>query len=435
MTSRNPDAKVNVKVLAVLIMITVALGLSLAVACQVQRNALSKTALATGETAFANQDWPAAFKGYRDYLARNPDDVEILRKYAQTCLSIRPLDARALSGALAAYRRMVQLRPQERAAYEKLARFYAALGNSEELAGLARTWLDHDPNDAPAMLWLAEALTRLNKGSEAEQVLGKLLAEIESAPQKHVEYTRACAKMSEIALGGGSPEAKTKALKWHNQAVVHAPECVEGFLGRAHFYRVTTDIPGIDEKDRLGLARRDLEQADRLGADSPQTCLFLGAEWLAHGEYDRTAAVLQAGDKFTGKAVEEQFLTLDDWVAARFLLSAEVVTRKGTSAEGVALADRALGMLTEKRHRVQVLPSAILLYVTGGKAAEARRCLDEYLGMSRAQEGSPQSARRLAGLQALVAGAENRPYAVIDALAPAVGTKEEAHPEMWRMLA
>jgi len=435
MAYRNRCAKVNVKVLAILIVVTVALGLSLFVARQVRRNVLSKRALAAGEAAFASRDWPAAFKGYRDYLSRNPDDLEILRKYAQSCLSIRPLDARALSGAIAAYRRVIQRDPEDAVAYERLAMLYGGIGNLEALSVLARTRLEHVPDDPKAPLWLADALIRLNRKADAEQVLSKFIEEVEGLPERHIEYAHACAKMSEIAGAGGSGGAKTKALEWLNKAVDRAPECVEGLLIRARFYRQSTEIPGIEERDRLALARQDLEKADRRGTESPQIRLFLAAEWLAHGEYDRTATELQEGDRLAQKAPEEQFFDGNDWAAAQFLLRVEVATRQGLAADAAALADRVLVSLTEKRHRVQVLPAAILLYVAAGKAPEARRCLDEYLGMLRAQEGSPQSARRLAGLQALVAGVENRPYAVIDALAPVVGGNETANAEMWRMLA
>jgi tetratricopeptide (TPR) repeat protein len=108
--------------------------------------------------------------------------------------------------------------------------------------------------------------------------------------------------------------------------------------------------------------------------------------------------------------------------------------RKGVAVDAAALMDRALASFTEKRHRVQVLPPAIVAYTATGKASQARQCLDEYLGLLRAQGGTSASTRRIAGLQALVAGAENRPYAVIDALTPAVGS-DASNPQLWRMLA
>ena len=431
MIHRNRCGKVNFKVLAILVVVTAALVTSLFAARQIHRKILSKTALETGETAFENKDWPAASKNLRAYLSRDPDDLDVLKKYAQACLAIRPLDAKAMSGAIAAYRRVVQLDPQDEVAYEKLAMLYAGMGNFEELSAIARMRLEHAPKDRKAPLWLADALIRLNKMQEAEQILVQFIEETEALPDNRIEYVQACAKMSGIA---GAGDAKTKALEWLNRAVDHAPGSVEALLSRARFYRQTSEIPGIDEKDRLGLARQDLEEADSRGTENPQIRLFLAAEWLAHGEYDRTAAELQAGEKFTQETLQEHFFDPNDWVVAKFLLNSEVARRKGATAEAAALVDKTLASLTEKRHRIQVLPPAILAYAATGKASQARQCLDEYLDALRAQGGTPESARRIAGLQALVAGAENRPYAVIDALTPAVGS-DASNPELWRMLA
>jgi tetratricopeptide (TPR) repeat protein len=431
---RNRCAKVNVKLLAVVVVAVAAIGVSIFAARQVHRSTMSGLNLEAGETAFVNKDWPTASKSFRKYLNRNPDDIDILRKYAEALLATRPLDAGAISGAIAAYRRIVKLDPLDEVAYEKLAMLYTGIGNFEEMRDVARTRLEHVPNDRNAPLWLANALIQMKKIEEAKQTLEKFVEELETGPGKYIEYVRACARMSEITVADGSGDAKTKALAWLNRAIHYWPESVEAIVYRAKFYRETVEIPGIDEKDRLVLARKDLETSDDRGTDNPRIRLFLATEWLAHNELDRTAAELEAGKDYPQKTLEEQFFDINEWAISRFLLSAELARRKGAPAEAASLADETLVSLTEKRHRVRVLPAAVLLYMAAGKAPEARRCMDEYLGILRAQQGVTDSPRRLAGLQALVAGAENRPYAVIEALAPVVGN-DASNPELWRMLA
>jgi tetratricopeptide (TPR) repeat protein len=433
MLHRNVCARVNVIVLGVVVVAVAAIGVAVLAARQIHRTTLSETYLRAGKTAFENKDWPEASKNFKKYLGQNPDDVEVLRKYAEACLSTRPLDAHAVSGAIAAYRRIARLAPVDEVAYAKLATLYTGIGNFEELAHIARARLEHDPNNRKAPLWLAEALIRLNKPEDANQVLEKCIGKLDALPNKHVEYVQACSYMSEIALAGGSNGAKTKALEWLNKAVDYAPDSSEALTYRAMFYRQATEIPGIDENDRLTFARKDLESSDARGTDNPRICLLLATEWLAHGELDRTAAELEAGKYFSQEALEQQFFDVNEWVIARFLLSTELLRRRGTTAEAASLADKALSSLTEQGHRVRVLPSAILLYVAAGKAPEARRCLDEYLGIVRTQKEPVDSPQRLAGLRALVAGAENRPYAVIDALTPTVGTGA-SNPELLRML-
>ena len=218
-------AKINVKVLVVLILVTVALGTSLFAARHIRRNILMKMDLAAGQTAFENEDWPEARKNFREYLGRNPDDIEILKKFAKAAISIRPLDAADISGALAAYRRVLQLDPQDQEAYEKLAMLYTSIGNFEELAYIARKWIEKTSNDLKARLWLAEALMRLHKIDEAKEELTKLIDDLESLPDRNVQYVRAYLMMSKIApfLNNNSTESKKEALRMLNDAVNYAP--------------------------------------------------------------------------------------------------------------------------------------------------------------------------------------------------------------------
>jgi tetratricopeptide (TPR) repeat protein len=240
--------------------------------------------------------------------------------------------------------------------------------------------------------------------------------------------------MSSITGSDGSPGAKTKALELLNRAVNYAPESVEALLYRAQFYRATPDITGMGEKDMLAAARKDLDAADDLGTDNPRIRLFLGAEWIAHGELDRAAAELRAAEGLPQETLEEYFFDIDDWTVARFLLASELAIRREAAAEGASLADEALTALKEKRHRVRVLPSAIGLYIAAGKVLEARRCLDEYLDTMYTREGTPETKLGFAYLQALVAKAEEKPYVVIDVLQPTV-VSDASRPELWQLLA
>ena len=443
----NQSAKINVKLLIILILVAAAVGISLVLARQTRRGMLSERSLAEGEAAFATKDWPAAVKSYRKYLSGNPDDVGILRKYAESCLAVRPLDASVVAGAISAYRRIIQLVPRDEVAYEKLAMLYGVVGNFEELASIARLRLEGDPNDLKAPLWLAEALGRLNKPAEARQTLATFIDKLDTLPDKHVEYVRACVQMSQLAAGEVSPQPQTMAddanspnpptpLDWLNKAVHYSPDSVEALVCRAEFRRQTAGAADTNEPDRsvfLALARQDLEAADAKSTDDPRIRFLLAAEWIAHGELDRAADDMKAADELPHERLQERFLDINDWKVARFLLASELATKKGTAAEAASLAQEVLKSLTEKRHRVQVLPSAIPLYVAAGRVVEARQSLEEYLGLLPAQEVSAESARRVAALQALVAGAENRPYAVIDALEPAIGN-DSSDSGLWRLL-
>ena len=431
MLSWNRCAKINVKVLIILIIITVAIGASLLAARQVRRRVLSKISLEAGQAAFENKDWPAAYRNFRGYLGRNPDDVEILKKYAKAAMSIRPLDAETIGGAIAAYRRVMQLDPLDKIAYDKLAILYTGIGNFEELAYIARKRSVLDPNDREAPLQLAEALIRLNKTQEAEQELLKFIEELKALPDK---YVRACVLMSNIEGLKDSSVAKTKALELLNRAVNHAPESVEALASRARFYRVTTNVSDPTAEERLAAARKDLEAADKLGTENPLLLYSLGEEWMAHGELDRAADELRAAESLPQETIEEHFFDLNNWTVARFLLASELAIRKAATTEGASLVDEALTALKEKRHRIRVLPYAIRLYVAAGNPSDARQCLDEYVDILYSQQGQTESRQGLAYLRALVAKTENDSYAVIDALQPVI-VSYASLPQVWGLLA
>jgi len=148
---------------------------------------------------------------------------------------------------------------------------------------------------------------------------------------------------------------------------------------------------GMTKEQMLTAARRDLEAADDIGTENPRIRSFLCAEWIAHGEFDRAAAELKAVENLTDEALEEHYFDPQDWTVARFLLASELAIRTKAASEGASLADETLNELTAKRHRVQVLPSAIGLYIADGNAVGARKCLDEYMETMYTPEGSAMS--------------------------------------------
>ncbi len=447
MSVRNQYGRINVKLAVILVLVVAALGVSLVAARQIRRSILSKMSLQAGEAAFEKGDWLASYKNLQEYLGRNPDDVEVLKKYAKARLSVRPLDPANIAGAISAYRRVLQLAPRDDVAYEQLAVLYPGVGDFEDLAYIARMRLEHiqnDPNDRKSAkvwktsLWLAEALVGLNRAQEARQTLEKLMGELEAAlPNRHVEYVKACTLMCQLTTGE-SAEVKAEARKYLNKAAEYDPNSVEALAYRARFYRQIRDIPGVDENERIRLARQDLERADRLGTDNPELRCYLGMEWIAHKEFDRAAAELKAADALPEETLEKQFFDLDNWKVARCLFAVELASRKGAIAEAVSLTKEALAGLTEKRLRARILPTAIPLFVADGNVPQARKYLTEYIDTLPVQEGAKEPRERLVYLEALMDRADNKWYAVIEAVQPAlVGTApdSELRRQLWRWLA
>ena len=438
------QAKINVKLLVILAAVVVVLGLGAFVARDIRRSILSARDLAAGQAAFDKQDWNTARKSIGEYLGRNPDDLEMLKKYARACLSCRPVSAGNVKAAIGAYRRVVRLGPDDKEPYEQLAMLYAGLGNFSELAYIAERRLERASGDHKAPIWLGEALVALGKREEAREGLLAFIKRLDQQDEKYVEHAQACALLSAIAARGESDQDSAEALDWLNRAVKYDTKCVEALVYRAKFYR-RRDIPGMTEDASLAAARKDLELADKLGTGNPHVRLMLSTEWMLHKQFDRARAELEAVDKLDEKVLKKYFYDPNVWVAARFVQAAELSirswvatddadVRKKLASEGAEMADDVLAVLTEPRRRVRILSQATRLYVLAGRVSDARRCLDEYVNALKTGVAKSRSDRGVGYLQAAVATSEDRPYRVIDVLEPEA-VRDPSHADMWRLLA
>ncbi|MDT8301690.1 MAG: tetratricopeptide repeat protein [Sedimentisphaerales bacterium] len=434
MFNRKRRAWINIKFIIVLVVVIVAIGCSLFVVRKAHRANISKRNFDAGQAAFEQKDWAKASLYFQRYLRHNSKDLDILKKYAETRMSIRPLEASDVSAAIAVYRRIIQLDPLDQTSHEKLAELYIGINNFEELAYIARLWLKQDPAGRKAPLWLAEALIGLHRTAEARQTLDDFIKALDALPDKPSEYLQACSLASQVASDPISGGTANEALVWLSHAVEAFPQSVKARASRAQFYRRRFDISGFSEEERLARARKDLEAADALGTENPRLRLFLGAEWLALDELDRADAELHAVDNLSEDVVYKHFYDLRDWTVGKFLLASQLAIKKNDVTGYVSLANKVLTNLTDKRYRARVLPSAVMLYLIAGKVTEAKSCLDEYIATMPTQEEAQQSRQGLIYLKALVARAEAKPYTVIDVLQSAI-VMDASRLELWQLLA
>ncbi|MDI6447858.1 tetratricopeptide repeat protein [Anaerobaca lacustris] len=434
MRGPNRSGKVNVKVLVILLLVVVALGVSLVVARQVRRKVLSKMDLEAGTAAFEQGDETAAYKHFQEYLGRNPDDIEVLKKYAQSRLLVRPLESPHVLQAIGAYRRVIQLDAADEEAYEKLAMIYASIGNASELAYIAGRRLEHAPDDANASLRLAEAMDRMDDAKGAREVLVSLVERLENDAQRTEQYVQACLQISAIEE---AEEVEANALTWVNKALDRSNTSAPALAARARLYRLRASASEADAVAHRAQAHRDLLAAEEQGTDDPKVRLSLASEWMMLGEFDRADAGLAAAGGMPEAVIREHFLYADDWVLARALVGVELAIRKGTIEEGLAEVDKALAALERPGHRFRILPLAIRLYVASGGeqgASQAAAGLVEYEELLYARTDTASFRVELAYLRALVARARGEMYDVINALQPVVGAGS-SDPEPWRLLA
>lgn len=507
MTGPARSAKINIKLVIILAAVLILLGAGAFTARHVRRRHMAAKALKAGLAAYEKQDWPLACERLHDYLSRYPDDVPILKKYARAHLSVEPLTKRNILGAIGAYRRLMNLTPDEEGVYENLAKLYLTIGDHGELSYVAEQRCKTAPNDPKPAIWMAKALIAQRKLDEAHEKLRDLVERaLAREDRKHREYIEACTLLSLIASERDTEEARAKARKWAGRGVEYDPTSPEARVCRARFLRengvrllrkadaydpparepllaqalkhlqeAQKGLPQARKDRRSGvaapnLARRlgcleqavkdieravkDLEHAEALKPADPHVRLTVCAEWMEHGELGRGATVLESlrppalkenadqGELAKHRdqvakyraAIREYYIDFNDFVRDRFLLSARLSICRKSTAEGAALADRALEALELRRHRVRVLPASVSLYVAGKRARDARRCLEEYLELIKLVPAPGRSPQRTALLKAMVARAERKPFRVIEILEPMVGT-DPSDERLWKVLA
>jgi len=429
MTHTGRNGKINVKLIVILVTVVAVLGVGAFVARHVRRKILAERDLKAGLAAGEKKDYRRATKHLREYLGRRPDDVEILRKYARWLLLAEPMEAGDIARSAAAYRRLLNLAGDEVAVYERLAKLYAVLGDYSELSYTADKWRKAAPKDPKAAMWCIRALLGQRKFDDARAALigndgtskkpGGLLAELEKDKQRHPEYVQVCAMLGQDALRRGGPNARGEAKEWADRAIVYAPKSAEARLFRAGILRAGATPDNAERDKLLAAARKDLA-AEALKPREPGVLLALCGKWLAHGELDKAGTALHETRKIDRDVLRKEYIDPSIFLVDQFSLAALLAKRRQAAAEGVSLADAALKELTARSHRMRILPTAVRLYLGGGKVDQARKALDEYLELRKLSRQPALSAADVGALKAAVARAEDRPYRVIDLLEPLV---------------
>lgn len=411
--------RINFVVLAILVLLSGIFLVGAAGGYLIRTRTKARVALEQAYTDLDAGQWQQASRHFRQYLSKYPDDPEILARYAEVCLRIRPSTPAQVGNALGAYRRLFRLQLGEERTSRELIRLYRKVRDFNEMAYVCRQRLKVAPHDTEVKLLLAKALMAERHNEQAATLLQELLDETPGEPEVYI-------LLSNIALEADSSDHLAMAKHWLDQGIVNNPDSPMLLARRARLLQVH-----LQDLDAAG---EDLEAVWALAPTDPWVRMITFELWMMRGELDRAQADLDAVEGMGDTVFEAESEEATDLKLAYFEGRAALVLRRGDRAAGVALADLALAELNDYQW-ANFLPLAVDLYLADDAVEKARSAVAEYRDRLEAMQGVALSAQdHLAALEALVASADGDWYRVINLLEGVVARRPN-NDTPWKLLA
>jgi tetratricopeptide (TPR) repeat protein len=447
MRQHTRSGRVNVKALIILLVVVGVIGGGAAVGYKVRKRMVAQSSLEAGKAALAKQDWLEASKHLKQYLAKYPNDREVLFEYAQASQKIRPTGLDHIGASVAAYRRLLRLNPDnESAICRSLIRLYMKTGDPGEAAYIADLWREKAPPEekAEALLWKAKALILQRKYNEALAPLSQLVQAYPNEAEAYFLLSGLAARddspvvrdVARTAMGSDAPqdlnstEAFSAALL--DVGVKRNPQSASLLANRARFrremFKAQPVNPGEDKEQKHAEMRElvlsDLRAAEELKSKDPGVLFFLFDEYMdaSFGDPQRAGAVLEAIDGLDAAALARHDLMPEDLMLPRLKAAANLALRLGKGDDAVRMAEEALKKLGEKDERlIDFLPAAAELYLAAGKTGLAEETVQRYKLVIADRPGVSQAARDQAdALDAALSVARQDWRDVIQRLEPVV---------------
>jgi len=335
----------NWKVAIVLVIVLGVLGFSAFGLRKWQRNRRAYTGKEKGLIAYQDHNWKEAARNLGQYVAVEKNDVEILLKYADAQLNIRPLKQDNVTQAVATYRIILRVNKNNLTATEKLVTLYLQMRIPAEAELIAVRYLK-DNNDYNIRTMLAISLAEQRKFQEAAAHLHTIIEE----NSEQVSAYETLGRITELY-----PEEFPGQLRhWFNEAVKNNPLSAQAFIARAGFRLRNNDVTE---------AIVDLGEAEKLELSDSNIRLRLAREFANANMYDRALTHLE-----TVYTQEPQNQTL-------WQIWAAVALKTGSKEEMLEVAQTGLKELASDPWTF--LPKASELFIRCGELGRAGDCLDK----------------------------------------------------------
>lgn len=271
-----PGRYFNWKLAIVLVISLIVLGVSAYSLRQWQRSGRAEDGLKLGNKAYEESRWEEAAEQLGQYLAVEQDDVEVLMKYADSLLKIRPLNSRNIQQVIAAYRVVLRVDNENTIAARRLAEVYLMSNMPGEAELITQRQLEM-AFDSELSRMHAIALARQRKFIEAADELRSLCLKYPDQIMIYETLGQLCEQRPQ--------EFTSPASFWFDEAVKNNPLSALAYIVRAGYYR---------RNDDALRALTDLEQAEKLDLSDPDVRLRLAEEFINLNVFDSAEENLDA---------------------------------------------------------------------------------------------------------------------------------------------
>jgi tetratricopeptide (TPR) repeat protein len=312
---------------------------------QWQRSTRAEQGLSIGTEAYDNQNWEEAALQLGRYLTVQREDVNGLMKYAEANLKIVPAKRNQIQQAIAAYRTILRIDPNNAKAATELSSLYLALGMPGESELIARRYLENK-EDYGIRTTLAGALAAQRKFNEATTELKSVLAKDPNQIQAYEALGR---------LAEQWPESmKETPSYWYDAAVKQYPSSPLAHIARADYLLRIGDEPN---------ALADLTLAETQDLSDLTVRLRLARSLILAKQIDKAESHLK------------QIQAAEPTNEALWQTWAQLAFRSGSQAKMLDIAES--GLKTLARHPWGFMTVAAELFIRGNNLQRAKDCITQ----------------------------------------------------------
>jgi len=330
---------------------------------QWQHKRIKESYLHIGLQAYENCRWKTAASNLGKYLSFSPGDTDVLLKYADAQLHIRPCRYEHIEQAIAAYRAVLRKDRTNKIAVEQLTNLYLQTAAPAEAENIARRYLSNKNDYSIAML-CAAAMYEQRKFQQAAEIAREIIAECPNS-------LKAYAIMYKIARSTND-ESYGKSRDWLNLCIKNNPDSANAYIMAASFY--------IDE-NKYDTAVKMLDKAETLDMPEPAARIELAWQLIRLDMNFRARRHLLVAEKINPN------------ISALWKSWAQIAVREDSKAEMIRAAQSGLKALANDPW--DFIPTAAELFIRADQIEQGVKYIDKM----KYNEIDPPAVMWLQGLE------------------------------------